>query len=184
MKPIGPLMWEHRLIEKMVALTGREAEKIRERGTVDPVFIDTAVDFIRTYADRTHHGKEEDILFRDLAKKSMSPEHGRIVDELIEEHKQARAMVKRLVEAKERYLAGGDTLAEIGRCLTELAEFYPRHIEKEDKQFFFPILAYFTAAEQEAMLKEFAEFDGRMIHEKYRKVLESAGGGTISGPWP
>lgn len=184
MKPIGPLMWEHRLIEKMVALTGREARKIRESSGVDPQFIDTAVDFIRTYADRTHHGKEEEILFRDLAKKRMSPEHSRIVGELIEEHKYGRSLVKRLVEAKERYLAGGDTLAEIAACLTELTEFYPRHIEKEDRRFFFPILAYFTATEQEAMLREFAEFDRRMIHEKYRRVLEAAGGGTIARSWP
>ncbi|MHB8771599.1 MAG: hemerythrin domain-containing protein [Syntrophales bacterium] len=184
MKPIGPLMWEHRLIEKMVALAGREARKIEESSRVDPALIDIAVDFIRTYADRTHHGKEEDILFRALAKKKTSPEHSRIVGELIEEHGYARGVTKRLVEAKERYVAGGDTLAEIARCLKELAEFYPRHIEKEDRRFFFPILAYFTSAEQEVMLKEFAEFDRRMIHEKYRQVLESAGGGTVSGPWP
>ena len=92
----------------------------------------------------------------------MSPEHARIVDELVEEHKYARATVKRLVEAKNRYLAGVETLPEIAACLTELAEFYPRHIEKEDKRFFFPILAYFTAAEQDAMLREFYEFDRRI----------------------
>jgi len=28
------------------------------------------VDFFRTYADSTHHGKEEDILYRDLIKKA------------------------------------------------------------------------------------------------------------------
>ncbi len=184
MKPIGPLMWEHRLIEKMLAVAGREAEKIRESRKVDPVFIDTAVDFIRTYADRTHHGKEEDILFRDLANKKMIPEHARIVGELIEEHKYGRAIVKRLVEAKERYLAGEETLAEIAGCLEELVAFYPCHIEKEDKRFFIPILAYFTAAEQEAMLQEFFAFDRRMIHEKYRTVLDAAGGGTLAGLWP
>jgi hemerythrin-like domain-containing protein len=180
MKPIGPLMWEHRLIEKMLDIARRETEKIRERKTVDPVFIDTAVDFIRTYADRTHHGKEEDIIFRDLAKKKMSPEHARIVEELIEEHKYGRAMVKRLVEAKNRYLEGQETLPEIVECLTELASFYPRHIEKEDKHFFFPILDYFSAGEQERMLEEFREFDREMIHEKYRKVVEEAGGGSIT----
>jgi hemerythrin-like domain-containing protein len=42
-----------------------EIEKSRK---VDPVVIDVAVDFVRMYADRTHHGKEEEILFRDLAK--------------------------------------------------------------------------------------------------------------------
>jgi hemerythrin-like domain-containing protein len=180
MKPIGPLMWEHRLIEMMLDIARREVEKIRERGTVDPVFIDTVVDFVRTYADRTHHGKEEDILFRDLAKKKMSPEHARIVSELVEEHKYGRATVRRLVEAKNRYLQGEKTLPEIVGCLTDLASFYPRHIEKEDKHFFFPILAYFSADEQARMLEEFREFDREMIHEKYRKVVEEAGGGSIT----
>jgi hemerythrin-like domain-containing protein len=172
MKPIGPLMREHRLIEKMLAVVGYEVAQIRRLQKVDPVFVDTAVDFIRTYADRTHHGKEEDILFRDLAKKSMSAEHKRIVDELIEEHQYARKTVGRLVTAKDRYLRGEQTLPEIVDCLEELADFYPRHIEKEDKHFFYPILDYFSAAEQDAMLNEFWEFDRKMIHEKYTKLVE------------
>jgi len=58
-------------------------------------------------------------------------------------------------------------------CLKELSEFYPRHIEKEDKHFFFPILGYFSKAEQDAMLSEFEEFDRNMIHEKYTKLVDS-----------
>ena len=68
------------------------------------------------------------------------------------------------------------------QSLEDLVAFYPRHIEKEDKHFFFPILNYFSAEEQDGMLREFYEFDRRMIHEKYRKVLEAAGGGTVAGP--
>ena len=89
MKPIGPLMREHRLIERMLSVFEGETRKMTEKGKVDPLFIDTAVDFIRTYADRTHHGKEEDILFRDLMKKRLSPEHTRIMEELVAEHKYA-----------------------------------------------------------------------------------------------
>ena len=70
MKPIGPLMWEHRIIEKMIDVLRNEIKTITEKSDVNAVLIDQAVDFFRTYADRTHHGKEEDILFRDLAKKS------------------------------------------------------------------------------------------------------------------
>ena len=180
MKPIGPLMWEHRLIEIMLAVIKKETGKIRESGKVDPVFIDTAVDFIRTYADRTHHGKEEDILFRDLAQKTLSPEHARIMGELVTEHHYARATVQRLIEAKTRYVKGEQTLPEVDTCLTELAAFYPRHIEKEDKHFFFPVLDYFTLGEQERMLREFEAFDGQMIHEKYRKVVEAASGAAIT----
>ncbi len=53
---------------------------------MNPEFIDSAVDFISVYADRCHHGKEEEILFRDLAKKKMNEEDTRIMNELIEEH--------------------------------------------------------------------------------------------------
>ncbi len=66
MLPVGPLMVEHRLIELMIALMSKEVKKIGEVGAPDPEFIRAAVDFIKTYADRLHHGKEEEILFRDL----------------------------------------------------------------------------------------------------------------------
>ena len=172
MKPIGPMMWEHRLIEKMLQLFDGEIKNINENKKVDTVFIDTAVDFIRTYADRTHHGKEEDILFRDLAKKELSSEHIRIMNELIDEHTYARKTVGKLVAAKERYLTGENTSQEVIGCLKELAQFYPQHIEKEDKHFFYPCMEYFTREEQNAMLFEFNEFDRKMIHEKYKKVVE------------
>ena len=172
MKPIGPLMWEHRLIEKMLSFFEGATKKIMERNKVDPLFVDTAVDFIRTYADRTHHGKEEDILFRDLIKKPLSQEHTRTMEELVEEHKYARNTVGRLVDAKQRYLKGENTLQEVVVLLNELAIFYPKHIEKEDKHFFYPCMDYFTREEQDRMLTEFYEFDRNMIHEKYRKIVD------------
>jgi hemerythrin-like domain-containing protein len=171
MKPIGPLMWEHRLIEKMLSFFEGETRRITEQKKVNPLFVDTAVDFIRTYADRTHHGKEEDILFRDLIKKQLSPEHTRIMEELVTEHKYARKTVGMLVDAKERYLKGENTSQEVIVLLKELAHFYPIHIEKEDKHFFYPCMEYFTPEEQNKMLAEFYEFDRNMIHEKYRKVV-------------
>jgi hemerythrin-like domain-containing protein len=174
MKQIGPLMWEHRLIERLLHLFDEQIKNFRQENSIDPVFIDNAVDFIRTYADRTHHGKEEDILFRDLAKKQLSSEHARIMDELVEEHKYARKVVGRLVEAKEMFLKGNKAaVQDVIACLKELSEFYPRHIEKEDKHFFFPILDYFSKAEQDAMLSEFQELDRNMIHDKYTKLVDT-----------
>ena len=166
-------MWEHRLIEKMARLFNSEITRIREDNKVNIVFIASAVDFFRTYADRTHHGKEEDILFRDLATKDMTPEHERIMKELIEEHILARKIVGRLLEANKRYLEGDSTSSiEVVQCLQNIVDLYPKHIVKEDKRFFFPILDYFTAKEQNVMLKEFWEFDKNMIHEKYKKLVE------------
>lgn len=58
MMPIGPLMVEHRWIERVIAdlqlrLGGQAPEK-----AIDPTYVEHVVDFLRTYADRCHHGKE------------------------------------------------------------------------------------------------------------------------------
>lgn len=174
MQPRGPLMIEHRLIEKMLVHFKRELEKIHETGQADPVFVDIAVDFFRTYGDRTHHGKEEEILFRDLGKKDMSHTDQATMAELIDDHKLGRSATLELVNANTRYRNGDNTaLGVIAEKLLFLAEFYPRHIEKEDKVFFPAMMKYFTENEQQAMLSEFWEFDRAMIHEKYRNMIES-----------
>lgn len=173
MKPIGPLMIEHRLIDKMIEIIRQKITEIKSTNSVDPIFIDTTVDFIRIYADKTHHGKEEDILFRDCAKKSMSDEDIKLMNELIEEHKFSRKIIGELEEAKVNHLKGVDTLNIIVEKLNTIATFYPKHIEKEDKIFFLHSDGYFTEEEQQEMLKEFREFDQRMIHDKYKLVIEN-----------
>lgn len=177
MKPIGALMWEHRLIEQIIPLIATEIRNIRGNGKVDVVFIEYAVDFFRTYADRAHHGKEEDILFAELAKKPLPENLTRIMKELTDEHVVARKTVRALFEAGREYRNGQeDRLETIISGLTDLMNLYPGHIEKEDKQFFFPVMDYFTKPEQDRMLEAFWEFDRKMIHEKYRNIMEQMGG--------
>jgi len=170
--PIGPLMREHRLIERMVDVIKSELIKLSEQIELDPAFVDVAVDFFRTYADRCHHGKEEDILFKELAAKRLSEEDKKIMDELIEEHTHARKTVGLLKEARAKYvLDNKNALNEIETILKELTEFYTKHIEKEDKHFFYPCMNYFAKTELDAMLQSFWEFDRNMIHEKYERIV-------------
>jgi len=173
MLPIGPLMIEHRLIERMIKILRMKSVSFDETKIADVNFIDTAVDFIRMYADRCHHGKEEDILFRELKKKQITDEHKKIMDDLIKEHVWGRETTKKLVSAKKSYLSGNkESVHEIVRFMKELAEFYPVHIAKEDKHFFVPVMEYFTQEEKDAMLQESWEFDRKLIHEKYESVVK------------
>jgi hemerythrin-like domain-containing protein len=165
-------MIEHRLIERMINVLDDELKKIQEKKKINPVFIDNAVDFIRTYADQTHHGKEEDILFRELKNKEMSEKHRKTMEELIDEHVFARKTTGELVEAKERFTDGDeDAIQTVIEKMQTLVEFYPNHIDKEDNHFFNPVMDYFTKEEQDALLKEGQVFDRRMIHRKYNSLV-------------
>jgi hemerythrin-like domain-containing protein len=173
--PIGPLMIEHRLIERMISVMGKEIKLIQKNGDVDPKFIDTAANFIRTYADQCHHGKEEKILFRDLQKKKLKLDDKQIMGELIQEHILGRNLTGQLVEAKNKYITGDRTaLVTIIGLMQQLVDFYPKHIEKEDKIFFKSAMKYFTTAEKDAMLEEEYEFDKKFIHVIYKNIVAEA----------
>jgi len=173
MHAYGLLMIEHRLIERMLMVIKTALSKIEFKHEIDPVFVDIAVDFIRVYADRTHHGKEEDILMRELRKKPLTPKDQVIMDDLIKEHILVRQTTALISNANDRYRGGDDiALIVIANNLKTLIEFFPRHIEKEDRNFYPASRAYFTDEEDQAMLAEFGELDRKMVYEKYKAVVE------------
>lgn len=172
--PIGPLVEEHRAILRVVAVIDRELVRSRANDDIDPRFVDTVVDFLRTFADRCHHGKEEEILFRDLARKDLEPELRRQMDELIAEHVEGRQITARLVDATRQYEDGAtSSLSAIQDALGELATLYPAHIEKEESHFFRESMQYFSDAEKTDMLLEGDRFEQLLLHEKYEEVVES-----------
>lgn len=184
MQPIGPLMHEHRLIERMVALMGREKERLERGGEPDPRFIDHAVDFIRHYADANHHGKEEEILFREvLAKQGMDQGLVELTHRLKKEHVYGRELTARLDQAGKEFEAGGgrESLDKIRDALHRLTEFYPRHIRTEDKDYFHQVMEFFDRDEMEAMLREYGEVERRVLNDRYRTMVEGherEGGGA------
>jgi rubredoxin/hemerythrin-like domain-containing protein len=168
-------MKEHRLIEQFVS--GAQLELAREKAqkTVNFVFLETAIDFFRTYADRCHHGKEENILFRELENRQISPELLKIMHELISEHVYARKVVGELASAKAEFALGKEgSLQTTIASLQKLVEFYPMHIAKEDKSFFYPAMSIFTEEEQQKIMQHFWEFDRQLIHDKYEEIVKSA----------
>jgi hemerythrin-like domain-containing protein len=166
-------MAEHRVIERMIAVLSAELDVMAAGGVAHPVRIAAAVDFIRTYADRCHHGKEEDILFRGLAEKPLDPELAAEMEDLIADHVRGRVLTRRLAEAADRYAAGDmAAMGEIEAAMRSLVEFYPLHIEKEDRHFFKPALAQFDDGEKAEMLRAFDAFERTLLHEKYLGVVE------------
>ncbi len=165
-------MREHRTIEKMVERL-RNAVNSIESGKVDVDFFELSIDFLHSYADERHHGKEENILFRELTKKPMSDELIKIMNELKAEHLIARMCVSALREWKARYVRGDmNASSSIASNVRQLVQLYPRHIEKEDKRFFYPVLNYLSTQEQKEMLIEFYDFDKKTVLPRYEGFME------------
>jgi hemerythrin-like domain-containing protein len=174
MLPIGPLMIEHRLIGRVIQVINDLLATIQAEKKEDPAAVEKIIHFIRAYADRCHHGKEEGILFQELGRKSLSPEHKLMIEELVKDHELARKITLSLVEYNTAYQAGqASALGDIALCLRMLIEFYPHHIEKEDKQFFIPVMDYFSQDEKEAMIRAGYEADSRLLHEEYADLVKT-----------
>jgi len=171
MNPIEFLMEEHNLISRMIALFDKEIARLKQ-SKGDHCFIREAIDFFNSYGDKTHHGKEEDILFREIGRKDISEEDRNTMAELLEEHVLARGKIKHLNELNEKFIQGdSECQPDIVAALEDMGSFYLKHIEKENTKFFVSAKQYFTDEEWELMMKEFSEFDRSIIHEKYKALI-------------
>jgi hemerythrin-like domain-containing protein len=178
MMAVAPLIVEHNLIKRMAAQIRSHVAKIEKEGKLDVLFIDTSVDFMRTYADKCHHGKEEDILFKALLEKPLNEDERRTIAELMSEHNYERHLTRELDGARQRYARGDLNYAmhEAVGLMKKLVEFHEPHIAKEEQHLFLSSGGYFTQEEHNAMLAKFEEHDRKLIHEKYQSIVKEIEG--------
>lgn len=181
MMPIGPLMKEHRKIERMVALIAAEAERLAADAAAQPSldFIDAALIFMREYADECHHGKEEVILFAELGQRDISDEHRATMERLLADHRRGRELVGQLDDSAQRWAKGeAGARAAIVEALQGVAGLYPEHVRIEDKEFFIPAMAYLSDEEQDAMIERMWDFDHDLFTALYEGcIVQFEGGG-------
>ena len=126
------LVNEHRLILRMIALLERKAPKTADGSYINWQFYLDGIDFIRQYADRFHHAKEENILFKALIDNGMPKEHSPVAAMLME-HDQGRSYVRAMETAVlEAQLGHEDTYQEIADNALGYAALLRDHIDKED----------------------------------------------------
>jgi hemerythrin-like domain-containing protein len=123
---------EHKLILRMIDLLERNVAEMEAGRFRNWDFFLDAVDFIRNYADRFHHAKEEDVLFEALVAGGM-PEQNSPVAAMLMAHDQGRVFVRAVedaaLKAKEGEAGQIPVIAENARGYIELLR---DHIDKED----------------------------------------------------
>jgi hemerythrin-like domain-containing protein len=123
---------EHKLILRMIALLERNAPRTVRGDYRNWQFYLDGVDFIRNYADRFHHAKEECVLFKALVANGMPRENSPVAAMLME-HDRGRAYVGAMETAAGQALGGspgqGAVIAENALAYAELLR---GHIAKEN----------------------------------------------------
>ncbi|MBT96751.1 MAG: hemerythrin domain-containing protein [Candidatus Pacearchaeota archaeon] len=83
---------EHKNILRLTKLIEKECESGEN---INKDFFIKAIYFIRNYADKFHHAKEEDILFKELLKDSVQ---GKLpcnpIEQMLHEHEEGRNFIK------------------------------------------------------------------------------------------
>ncbi len=120
--PMKRLVDEHVLIKRWVVLIPEVLKDLDIESENGIQLILDGVDFIRSYADRYHHGKEEDILFKYF------DEDLEILQVMHEDHERARAHVMEILDAVDR--KDRDAISE---NLNKYGEILNEHIKKEDE---------------------------------------------------
>lgn len=180
MKATETLMAEHRNIEKVLDAL-EEALTKPEGGEFPARRFAVGLAFLREYADRRHHGKEEERLFPAMNRRGM-PYEGGPLHCMLEEHKYGRSLLGSIAAALPQ-AEGGDQAAR-GRVSEDFGAyiaFLRDHIHKEDNVLFRMADGILTPEDQKALEAEFAAFDGKKIGEKeLAAALSEMAGNLVS----
>ena len=173
MRPTEVLKEEHEAIKSMLEVLERICDRLEAGERVEPEHLERAIDFIKEFADKCHHGKEEDLLFPALARAGI-PVEGGPIGVMLAEHETGRNYVRGMKEGIEEYREGGRTskFIENARGYVELLR---AHIDKENTVLYPLADSYIAEEGQERLLEEFEKVEeriGRETHERHLGALE------------
>ncbi|OGO30192.1 MAG: hypothetical protein A2Z29_07630 [Chloroflexi bacterium RBG_16_56_11] len=171
--PLQKLVDEHGLIKRWVAIIPEFIENLDIATEAGRQEIRQGIDFIRSFADKYHHAKEEAILFKYF------DESLDIIKIMCADHENARARVREMLAALERQ--DRETIATHLKAYRDLLT---EHIKKEDEVLYRWMDRNLSTSQVGKLFAAFSEKDGEfggapknyedfIIHlEKKYKIME------------
>jgi hemerythrin-like domain-containing protein len=167
---------EHDAILRMLDATEQVTRSLAGGARIPAHILSNTIEFFRLFADRCHHGKEEELLFPALEKKGM-PRSGGPIGVMLMEHDSGRALIAEMAEAAKAYESGDK---EAGRKWANAATNYARllrdHIAKENNILFVMAERLLTPTEQEELAVGFDAIEvekmGEGTHERLHRMMD------------
>jgi hemerythrin-like domain-containing protein len=161
---------EHQNIKRMLTVIRKYCYKVLKNEDLNYEDFFAIIDFVRNYADKHHHGKEEKLLFD-----KMMTELGPIAEKLVKhgmlvEHDLGRLYIQQLEAAVHNVIDGDDEarLDVIANAIS-YTELLHRHIDKEDNVVFHFAQKNLTREVQETLEQDCTQYEETARVDKVQK---------------
>jgi hemerythrin-like domain-containing protein len=170
-KAIADLMNEHEAILSAIQILERMIAAMGNATTVDTKDIHDFIGFLKEFADKCHHGKEEGLLFPAMVGAGI-PEKGGPIGVMLAEHAQGRKFIRDMEES----ISTGVDRAKLAQAAGGYASLLRSHIQKENTVLF-PMAEKVLPETQLVELYEgFEEHEEKVIgqgrHEELHAMLK------------
>ena len=172
MKPTQILSKEHENILKITHTINEECRILDSGSQLNKDSTRKMIEFIKNYADKFHHAKEEEILFKEFEKCANEEKmHCNPIEQMLFEHNEGRNFVKNMEESleendKDKFITNAKWYAYL----------IQEHIFKEDNVLFPLIDEILTKKTQEQILKKFEQAEKKKFNkgakEKYLSIIK------------
>lgn len=167
---------EHEAVILVLSILDKFLRRLGDGREVNPEHFGQVLEFIQVFADKCHHGKEEEFLFPALEAAGI-PKSGGPLGVMLDEHARGRELIRQIAAAWRKYQSG-DRAAAAGLIagVRNYIALLNDHIFKEDNVLFPMAEARLSADTQEKLLREFDRLEVERIgagkHEQFHKTLE------------
>ena len=180
MKPTDILIKEHDAIMIMLNILEKVCLRLDAGERVKDTDLENIVELFKIFADKCHHGKEEDILFPALEEYGI-PNEGGPIGVMLSEHIAGRDNVKEMNDAIPGIRDGIEAASiEFVSYARNYVALLTEHIDKENNILFKMADIRIPEERQQSLLMDFERADeekfGSGVHEKFPKLLEELSG--------
>jgi len=125
--------------------------------------------FLKIFADKCHHGKEENILFEELIKKGV-PNEGGPIGVMLQEHKQGREYIALMNKSLE-----SNDLVNFKTNAAKYHDLLKNHIAKENNVLFMMADKLLDDRKQDELFEKFENHEesviGHGVHEQLHAMI-------------
>lgn len=169
---IDLMVEEHKNIKRMLVIVRKLCYRIIKHENIDYKDFYSVIDFVRNYADKHHHGKEEEMLFNKMTQELGPAAQKLVTHGMLVEHDLGRLHIRELEEAVGKVLSGDDEAkVDVIGCAMSYVGLLSRHIDKEDSVVYKFAKNNFSKETMESIQKDCDKFEDKdssnEVREKY-----------------